>query len=113
LSAKIIDWTSSIGLALAVHFVMEDVMSKQYLMVDFVRKDKSWVIAQVDTDLEEYTFVVPNEWMQQYFGERWQDYEIEDFYEVDPANVAEGAYQDEISQGHVFEALPCDEEEDQ
>lgn len=61
-------------------------MTKKFVSVTFAKKDTMTVTAQVETDLSgvvlEGQVAVPHEWMQGFFGDEWESWEVEDVVEI-------------------------------
>lgn len=57
-------------------------MPTKFVYVSFRKVETTYVYAQVETDLSgdalEDTVAVPNKWMREYFGDDWENWEIED-----------------------------------
>lgn len=61
-------------------------MTTKYVSVTFAKQDTTTVTAQVETELSgvalEGKMEVPHEWMEQFFGDEWESWEIEDVEEI-------------------------------
>ncbi len=61
-------------------------MTKKYVSVTFIKQETTAVTAQVETDLSGVELAekleVPHEWMEQFFGDEWESWEIEDVEEI-------------------------------
>ena len=97
-------------------------MTTKYISVTFIKQETMTVTAQVETDLSgvelEDKVEVPHEWMEQYFGDEWESWEIEDVTSITEdwsilKNRSTDASSDrELSEAPLFE-IANDEEVEQ